>query len=297
MKVNMKKARTTTKTTPKTASQTKTSPKKKTNDSSTYTLSTTPSKLVASAHSTNATTARQAPDSTDDDSIHDSIHDYIHPHTEADANAAVSAFILYRAFDALSAGDYTRLVAQCTENGDPWAEKVNSQVNIVQSLIRRVQAEITTLEDYGKTRLRRVCLEVVNNMTPPTRRSPGWSICSITGVRTEDCIDVSRNSKTNSSITVDKRFSHFLIMLWLVVKFEHVCKIVTRSWLQQQNARAKQETAKTSHQEPLTVHMLCAQFEKEQQPTCLALQRAFMHGYTHVIRSLRMHIRSSDTQF
>lgn len=207
---------------------------------------------------------------------------------------AVRTFVLYKSFDLISDGEYKKLVVRCKENGDAWAEAVYSQVQQVGVLSRSISTEINTLEDYGKCRLRRVCVEVLAWMTPPARRRPGWSMCSITGVRSDDCIDLTRVGKSGSVVTVDKRFSHFLLMLWLVMKFEHVCKVVARNWYGKH--QRERQTHSSGGKGSLTVNEMCNAFESEFRENIDALVASFIHAFQHVMASLQEHKLSPNTE-
>ena len=235
---------------------------------------------------------------------------------------AVRTFILFKAFDLISDGEYKKLVVRSKDNGDVWAEDVYSQVHLASNLVRKLVNEIQTLDDFGKSRLRRVCTEVMAAVTPPARRRPGWSLCSITGLRSDECIDLTRVGKSMSIVTVHRRFSHFVVMLWYVVKFEHVCKVMARHWIAHHHAALTSPSSADAHNPQSADHnssdadnqgdaqniplddqkqsqfvsALCNDFQREQEPIISAMARGFRHAFLHTMRSIRTHKETPDAE-
>jgi hypothetical protein len=192
--------------------------------------------------------------------------------------------VQYKAFDLISDGSYKKLVVKSKENGDRWAIQAYSHVQDVTGIIRSVIHNVNTLHEHGKNRLQRVCLEVISCVNPPCRRRQGWNMCSITGARSDECIDLTRTGKSESVIMVHPKFTHFLVMLWTIAKFEHICKVFTRNWLSQQGML---------YQETNNIQKICHDF------TCMTteiqgLYNAFTHAHTHVTRSLNEYKRTPE---
>ena len=193
-------------------------------------------------------------------------------------------YIQYKAFDLISDGSYKKLIVKSKESGDRWAIQTYSHVQEITNIIKSVIQEINTLHEYGKNRLQRVCSEVISCVNPPCRRRMGWNVCSITGARSDDCIDLTRTGKSESVITVHPKFTHFLTMLWIVAKFEHVCKVFTRNWLTQQGV---------SYQENNTVREMCQDFQKKTAEV-QGLYNAFSHAHSHVMLSIRIYKKTPE---
>lgn len=191
----------------------------------------------------------------------------------------------YRVFDFFSEGDYKKQVVQCKDTGDAWASKVYAGMQEVSSLIKRVSTEVSSLQEFGKTRLQMACVEVMASATPPCRRKKGWHMCSITGVRSDECMDLTRPGKSEHTVTVARSFSHFFVMLWLIAKMDHVCKTVARSWLVDKGTEFESGTP---------VKEMCEAFVAECGPVVQALFRAFEHACAHVLASLDAHKRAPD---
>lgn len=193
-------------------------------------------------------------------------------------------YATYKAFDYLSEGAYKKLVVKSKENGDPWAVKLYSGMQEVANHCKRTVNLISSLHEYGKNRLQMVCNEVISSANPPCRKKQGWNVCMITGVRSDDCIDLTKHGKGENCFIVNGKFSHFVLMLWLVVKIEHVCKIVAKNWLQ---CMGKDYSAVTS------VNQICEDFAAE-DVKLHALHMAFNHALTHVMTSIETYKKSPE---
>ena len=122
-----------------------------------------------------------------------------------------------------------------------------------------------------------------NHLAQASRRM-GWNVCSITGARSDECIDLTRTGKSESVITVHPKFTHFLTMLWVVAKFEHVCKVFTRNWLAQQGVQ---------YQDQNDVRKMCQDFQNK-TAEIEGLYKAFTHAYVHVTKSLQVYKKASE---
>jgi hypothetical protein len=95
------------------------------------------------------------------------------------------------------------------------------------------------------------------------------------------------------------------MMMWLVSKFEHVCKVMARSWIANSSAAAAggraREGAQDSHgaaapPEAPTVSVLCNTFTEQCSDGVDALVGGFLHGFLHVLRSLREYKGLPDSE-
>lgn len=196
------------------------------------------------------------------------------------------AYMLYKSFDMLSDGTYKKIVVKCKDNGDEWAVKMHHDVHAVIQSIKNINLEIVSLVEFGKRRLHEVCTEVQSAMTPPCRVRSGWHICHITGLRSNECIDLTRAGRSESIITIHKDFQHFVIMLWYVLKIEHIAKALTRSWLQQKGGA--QFTAVN------TVNNMCSMFSREWDNRLDTMYNVYQYAYKHSMLSIIHHKQTSD---
>lgn len=70
----------------------------------------------------------------------------------------------------------------------------------------------------------------------------GENTCSLTGVRTEHCIDLTRMGKNSKEVFVHPRFWHFFVLLWYCAKLEYVIRACTKQWLDAQKIRPEPRT-------------------------------------------------------
>lgn len=185
-------------------------------------------------------------------------------------------YAAYKAYDLLSDGSYRRLVVRSKENGDPWALQLYAAMQEVSNVVKRLQATVASLHEFGKRRLQMACAEAIASTGPPCRRRPGWNVCMITGMRSDDCVDIARACKSDSTVVVNSRFAHFLVMLWFVVKIEVVCKTVAKRWLREQGPVFEEATP---------VRDICRAFSDD-GARMRALYDAFVYALGHVTRSI-----------
>jgi hypothetical protein len=195
---------------------------------------------------------------------------------ELDA-ATVNAYVLYKAFDVSSEGEYRRLVVARRDAGDAWAIELSAQVQRVTAQIKGVQRQVAVLAEHGRERLQAHCQEVLAHANPPCRTRPGWGTCTLSGMRGRDCLDLVRQGKSPAPLLVHARFRHFMLMLWLTVKFENVCKALARAWLRRLDGAVARETP---------VNALCQRFQAEHADDP-ALHLLLRHALAHVAASLR----------
>lgn len=138
----------------------------------------------------------------------------------------VRDYFLYKAYDIISCGAYKKLVVKNKEANEPWAMELYAKVQCVTAFIKGVLHQVEHLHEYGKEKLQTVCSEVLAHVNPPCRVKSCWNTCFISGIRSCECLDLTRPGRSEAVITLHRKFSHFVVMLWFVAKFEHVCKVI-----------------------------------------------------------------------
>lgn len=186
-------------------------------------------------------------------------------------------YVMYKAFDFLSEGAYRKLVVRSKECGEEWALQLYSYVQQVNNTLKRVHGNVASLHEYGKQRLQVVCSEIIASVPPPVRRKVGWHTCMITGVKSDDCIDLTRVGKSEGTIIISSRFAHFALMLWVVAKIDHVCKLLAKHWFQEKTAQYKAHT---------TVQQMCSDFARERDADFSTLHQVFQYAYSHSMNSI-----------
>ena len=189
--------------------------------------------------------------------------------------ATCNNFFLSKGYDIISDGDYKKRVNKSRERNEAWALDLQKDVHCINNIIKEITNEILFLKEIGKERLFSVCEHVITHVNPPCRTRTFWNVCVISGIHNKHCIDLTGNCKTDALMTVHIKFSHFLSMLWLVARFEHICKVLARKWL------SKQQDANT-----VSIQELCHRYETETLYREQILQ-AFAYAYRHVKNSLQ----------
>ena len=185
-------------------------------------------------------------------------------------------YVHCKAFDVISGdGSYKRYLYQCVENQDAWAVRMHVSVTKVTSQVREMQALVERVRQL-QTPLARVCTEIVTAMHAPVRTVPGLAACCLTGSHSQNCIDVSRATKTDAPVIVHSRFHYFAMILYYVHRFEHVIRSFTKSWLEQQD-----------HE--LSMAELTAAFS-QQEELLREMHRCFVEGIDHVSKSLQHYL-------
>lgn len=185
-------------------------------------------------------------------------------------------YVHCKAFDVISGdGSYRRYLYQCVEKQDEWALRMHGNVAKVTAQVRELQALVDRVRQLSVP-LARVCTEVVTAMHAPVRIVPRLAVCSITGAHSQECVDVSRATKTDNPVLVHPRFHYFFIMLYYVHRLEHVVRSLTKSWLEQQNP-------------DLTMAELTDAFAA-QEDLLRGMHRSFVEGSKHVAESLQCYL-------
>jgi hypothetical protein len=198
------------------------------------------------------------------------------PEAEDVSEAAVRGYFLHKAFDVISDGEYKRLVAARRDVGDEWAVELGAQVQGVAGLIKGVVRQVHGLHEYGRDKLQAHCLEVLGHVNPPCRLRHCWNTCTLSGIRSGSCLDLTRPGKSPGVMTVHRSFRHFMLLLWVVTKFENLCKGLARAWLKRLDAEEVRGAS---------VNALCKRFQTEHD-VAPALHALFRHALRHVSASL-----------
>jgi hypothetical protein len=185
-------------------------------------------------------------------------------------------YVQCKALDVISGdGSYRRYLYQCVEKQDEWAVRMHGNVAKVTAYVRDVQGLVDRVRSL-QCPVGRVCTEVVTAMHAPVRIVPRLAVCSITGLHTQGCVDVSRATKTENPVLVHPKFHYFFMMLYYVHRLEHVVRSFTKYWLEQQDPEA-------------TMAQLTSLFAA-QEPLFREMHRSFVEGSRHVVESLQCYL-------
>ena len=142
------------------------------------------------------------------------------------------AYAQTKAFDVISSGQFKRHLGACRENGDKWAVVMYNRQNKVTTRIREVFSLVAQLTTPKSLIIQKICKDVMACAQPPIKVLTGRNLCSLTGVYTEHCIDLTRTGKNSVEVYVNPRFWHFFVFLWLSAKLEYVIRACTKQWLE-----------------------------------------------------------------
>lgn len=142
------------------------------------------------------------------------------------------AYAQVKAFDVISSGQFKRHLGTCRENGERLAVVMYNRQNKVVARIREVFSLVAQLTTPKSQTIQRICRDVMACAQPPIKVLMGRNRCSLTGIYTDHCVDLTRTGKNSDGVYVHPRFWHFFVFLWYCAKLEYVIRACTKQWLQ-----------------------------------------------------------------
>lgn len=143
-------------------------------------------------------------------------------------------FMLCKAYDVLSDGNFKKHLIQCRDRGDLWAVQMHSQQTKVTHECRSIQSQIGALLEGPNAEWAGICRDVMSSAQPPVKVFTGYSQCCLTGAFLDYSIDLSKSGKSTRESFVHLRFWHFFIFLWFTAKIEYIIRSCTKQWLEAQ---------------------------------------------------------------
>jgi hypothetical protein len=186
------------------------------------------------------------------------------------------AYTQIKAYDVISSGHFKRHLGACRENGDKWAVVMYNRQNKVVAKVREIVLLVGQLTTPRSQAVQRICKDVMACAQPPIKVLTGENVCSLTGVKTEHCIDLTRAGKNASEVFVHPRFWHFFVLLWFCAKLEYVIRACTKQWLELQADRP----------EPQNYTSMCEDYTLQNTEFCERLFRLFERGVEYTTLSL-----------
>lgn len=92
----------------------------------------------------------------------------------------------------LGAGRYRKHFVQSRECNDMWAINVHASSIKVQDCVKHITRRVSMLQHSKNSAIFNLCQDIASSSTPPTRVRDGVSACYITGMKTDDCVIISR---------------------------------------------------------------------------------------------------------
>jgi hypothetical protein len=137
---------------------------------------------------------------------------------------AVEMYVKYRSFDVIGCGSYRKYVNARKEAGEAWAGKMLRCVGEVTAAVRTVHGLVEDLQAaYNQSGLYQVCQAVIENNTPPVDQTTVIGQCVVSKKEKCNCILLRCKGRGAVSLSVQSRFSHFILMLWTVYKVGLPC--------------------------------------------------------------------------
>ena len=191
-----------------------------------------------------------------------------------------AGFMLSKAYDVISNGQFKRHLVSCKDKGDSWAVTMHQQqVRIVQAG-RGIQNSISRLSESPSTaQWAQICKDVIGSAQPPVKVFTGSKKCSITGEDLEYSIDLTRSCRNAKPIYVHLRFWHFFVLLWYITKIEYIIRSCTKHWM---------DNTKTS-ENTLTCPEICEHFKDENTELTEKMAALFLKGCAFVQNSVELY--------
>ena len=139
----------------------------------------------------------------------------------------VRDFVLLKAFDVVSSGQYRKFVLRKKDLCDQWAMTMHDNYHMMMLEVRSLSKYTVMARSQGHMEVAMVCNKLLHCMECPHVESSGWNTCSITKVQCVGGVRVNSASET-TAIIVHPRFLRFCLSFWYTSRFEHVLRRVVR---------------------------------------------------------------------
>lgn len=158
-------------------------------------------------------------------------------------------------------------------SSEPWAKQRQASISRVMSMVKKTQ-NLVDCAKSSETNVGAMCAEVVSSMHAPTRRHLGEACCLVSQKKLTSSIDISRVNRPSGKLTVDPKYSYFVLMLYYTYRLEHVVKSMVKIWLERQD-------------EELTKAELADKFFDVHGEVIPQMYNRFVEGTQYVDRSLQ----------
>jgi len=150
-------------------------------------------------------------------------------HTNIPSSMTSADYVLLRAFDVVSSGQYRKFVLRQKELCEDWALAMHENYQRTMQQIRRVAKEHSTLRALGHGALAAVCQKIGLCVEVPKKVGVGsFHRCYLTGVMCTEGVRVNPLSE-GSPMVVHQKFLKFCASLWFILRFENVLRQVMRT--------------------------------------------------------------------
>jgi hypothetical protein len=187
----------------------------------------------------------------------------------------METYVKFKSFDVIGNGTYRRYLNSCKEKGESWAVKMTQAISDFTAKIKVIHGLVTDLQNSEKNGLYSLCQTVMENNTPPIEQNTVIAECCVSGKDKCQCIILQCKGRGAPCITVQSRFSHFVLMFWTVFKIDLIIKTVTRELIDSLPPQSNN-----------SMRSMCDMF-LEDKAKINKLSLALLHAIEHVENSLR----------
>jgi hypothetical protein len=145
----------------------------------------------------------------------------------AEAAVMVKEFIMLKAFDVVSSGQYRKFVLKKKDLCETWAMTMHDNYHCLTQEVRNLSKYTTLARSQGHIDIALVCTKLLNCAECPHTHDSGWNTCTITKVQ---CVGGVRINSASEAIAifVHPRFLRFCLSFWYTSRFDHVLRRVVR---------------------------------------------------------------------
>jgi hypothetical protein len=139
----------------------------------------------------------------------------------------VKEFVMLKAFDVVSSGQYRKFVLRKKDLCEQWAMTMHDNYHCLTQEVRNLSKYVTLARSQGHIDIALVCSKLSNCTECPHTHDSGWNTCTITKVQ---CVGGVRVNSANeaTAIFVHPRFLRFCLSFWYTSRFDHVLRRVIR---------------------------------------------------------------------
>jgi len=146
----------------------------------------------------------------------------------SEADTAVRSFVLLKAFDVVSSGQYRKFVLRKKDLCEQWAMTMHDHYHLIMQEVRNLAKYPVLARSQGHMEVGLVCAKLLNCVECPQSTMSGWNTCVITKVQCVGGVRVNSASEA-APVVVHSRFLRFCLSYWYASRMEHVLRRIVRA--------------------------------------------------------------------
>jgi len=150
------------------------------------------------------------------------------PLDSSEAHAAMKSFVLLKAFDVVSSGQYRKFVLRKKDLCEEWAMTMHDHYHMIMTEVRNLAKYPVLSRSQGHMEVGLVCAKLLNCVECPQSVTSGWNTCVITKVQCVGGVRVNSSSEA-TPVVVHSRFLRFCLSYWYASRIEHVLRRIVRA--------------------------------------------------------------------